>query len=171
MNPHLTNEQLFELLNSATADADHQETPLQSAVSHLALCAECRCEFDSLHSSLSSFRTAATSFAEQNAPIHPPVQPIHSSANTLRIQQPLAWAAGLLAAAALCTAGVSVAHKQQAAVSSIGVTAPLGTPTTAAAAEDATLLEGIDRDLSTSVPPSLQPLDVTSAAESTSTTN
>lgn len=161
MNPHLTNEQLLELLDPTTK--------LQA--SHLENCATCRDEFETLRTSLASFRLAATSYAEHHAPAEVPSYPIYIR-KSRRSQQPLTWAACLVAAIALCTAGVNVASKVHQPSAAVAQLQPAAEPQkTTVSDEDATLLEGVDRDLSTSVPPSLQPLDVTSASDTTSTTN
>ena len=158
MNAHLTNKELLELLDPAN----------KLKTSHLEDCATCRDELEILHTSLAGFRLAATSYAERHAPADVPACPISTPASR-RFQQPVAWAAGLVAAVALCTAGVSMASKYHQPTAAVATLQPPAEPQkTAVSDEDATLLEGIDRDLSTSVPPSLQPLDVISAIETTS---
>lgn len=161
MNSHLTNEELLELLDPA----------IKLENSHMENCVTCRNELETLHSSLADFRLAAISYAERHAPADVPDCPLSTSASR-RFQQPVAWAAGLVAAVALCTAGVNVASKYHQPTAAVATPqTSVGPQKTTVSDEDATLLEGIDRDLSTSVPPSLQPLDVTSASETTSATN
>ena len=79
-------------------------------------------------------------------------------------------AAGLVAAMALCVTSLSVVCKPAAPAFPVVAASPIAAHPSAQS--DDALLEGIDQDLSTSVPPSLAPLDVTSSsAQSTSTTN
>ncbi len=161
MKAHLSNEQIFELLDPANCAVE----------THLDECTACREELETLRGSLAGFRLAARSFAQQNSPAAAPAR--NSVSNTpRRFQQPMVWAAGLVAAAALCATGLSANHKyQQPTPAQVMVQPTAYSQKTAVSDEDATLLEGIDRDLATSVPPSLQPLDVASAGETTSTSN
>ena len=171
MNSHLTNEQLLDLLAGA---------PQPALTAHLRDCTPCRSEFDALRESLTSFRVAATGMAEAYAPMHMPTRLLEGSSahpgffHRRFLSPRTAWATGLVTAIALCTASLSVLHRtpqpQTQAVSRIDMQS--SAPADPASSDtDAALLDGIDRDLSTSVPPSLQPLDVTSASETTSTSS
>jgi hypothetical protein len=156
MTPHLTEPQLYDLL-SATPDP---ASPLAQA--HLAACPLCRDELATLRSSLTNFRLAATNLSLLHTPPRPTVgNTIHRSFFTL----PHAiWAAGLASVLAVSAVTVSTLHRPTPATPHIA-TAPAAEPVS-----DEALLQDIDSDLSTSVPPSLQPLDTTPAAASETTT-
>lgn len=166
MNGHLTNEQLFDLLDSASP----------AGKAHLATCNRCREEFETLSLSLANFRLAATAFARRHGPVDASARPLVKGRQTSSFFRfPLVWIAGLVTAAALCTAGLSLNHRPSAPAPAVATNLPAvpaqTAPKSSSADEDAALLEGIDRDLSTSIPPSLAPLDVTSASDTTSTRN
>jgi anti-sigma factor RsiW len=165
VNSHLTNQQLLVLLDGHLAPRS-----LDSAT-HLDDCATCRNEFENLRTSFASFRLAATTFAEHHAPTEAPARPASRLTAPRRFPQPVAWAAGLIAVAALCTVGGTVIHQRQQPAPAVAAVQSAAKPqNTTVFDEDATLLDSIDRDLSTSVPPSLRPLDVALASETTSTT-
>ena len=134
---------------------------------HLAACSPCRAELASLSGSLSAFRTAATGASA----LYTPSQLLrsHTSIAPSRFSRPrAAWAAGLVAAAALCTVSISALHKPAAPAASIATEAP--TEVSSAQSDDA-LLQSIDQDLSTSVPPSLAPLENISNSSATAETS
>jgi predicted anti-sigma-YlaC factor YlaD len=157
---HLTETQLYSLL-------DHGNSEAGDAAQHLDACSACRTELDALRDALTNFRLTADSMSSHLAPVRPPAEP--TRARFFPMPQ-TAWAAGLVAAMALCMTSISVLHRPAAPNTPVATVLPAAAP--AGAPSDDALLEGIDQDLSTSVPPSLAPLDVTSAsAQSTSTTN
>jgi hypothetical protein len=161
MNNHLNDLQLFALLDDPNAAAD----------SHLAACAPCREAFSLLRDSLSNFRATATSFAAAEAParLSTRLLQFESEPKTRWMQLPrTAWATGLIAAMAIGTASHSLLHKAPGGGGTIShiQTAPVQT-----ASSDEALLEDIDRDLSTSVPPSLAPLETTTTGEKTTNSN
>jgi hypothetical protein len=157
MNPHLNPDQIYTLLDRPEGDRSAQE--------HLLSCAPCRAEVASLRDSLTNFRLAATNFSL----LHTPTRLLDPTPRPRFFTIPrAAWAGGLVAAMALCTASISVLHKPAVPVNPAAQTT--GNPAPDAQSDDA-LLNGIDTDLSTSVPPSLQPLDVTAASENTTTSS
>jgi hypothetical protein len=153
---HLTDEQMFELLD---------QTPSTTSQSHLRNCADCQTEFSSLHASLVNFRTAATNLAAAETPALA-ARRIAPRAQSLR---PRIWAASLTAATALLAVSIAIIHPT--------TTTPTTNETTAAVQpvapteSDEALLDGIQQDLSTSIPPSLEPLAVPAASGETSTQN
>jgi predicted anti-sigma-YlaC factor YlaD len=156
MNNHLNEMQLFALLDAN--DSTH---------SHLQSCDACRDEFNQLRASLTNFRLTADTYAESYAPSR--LLRFDKQSRTRLFTMPrAAWATGLVAAMALCTATVTL-HKPAAhpvAVENAPAAAQTPAPT------DDALLQDIDADLSTSVPPSLAPLETTnSAGEKTTTSN
>ncbi len=164
MNAHLTESQLFALLGSpGTLSQSASSSPAGSDAAHLANCALCSAEFTVLRDSLSNFRVAATNLSALYTPTRL-LDPATARPRFFTVPR-AAWATGLVAAMALCTASINLLHK------------PVVHPTPATQAETATalesddaLLEGINSDLSTSVAPSLQPLDVPATTETTSAT-
>jgi hypothetical protein len=157
MNAHLNDPQLYSQLENETPDTAIQQ--------HLAACAVCRDEVDTMRDSLLNFRTAATNFSLLHAPtrLRAASAPAHRFFTVTRT----AWATGLVAAMALCTASVSLIRKTPPPMQPVVTATTASSPKPADTQSDDALLQDIDSDLSTSVPPSLQPLDVTSASETT----
>jgi hypothetical protein len=155
LDRHLTDEQLYNLLESA----DSADATLRL---HLAACAECRAELTTVRASLTNFRLAATSLASSEMMQHRAVAP----RRTPRFQR-LVWSASLAMAAVVFTASVSLVHP--AAPDQAQVVAPV--ENAAAPVSDDALLDNIQQDLSTSIPPSLEPLAVPAASSSTNTSN
>ena len=154
---HLTEEQLYRALDCP------EFGPVPSGaefliLEHLGRCAQCAKELGSLRTALTGFREATTSFAA--ARFTPCLERrerglLHGMRTSV-----LAWPLSLLAAGVLCAASVSVMHRP-AAQPRVEATAM---PRQAVSPEsDESLLEGISNDLSTPVPPSLEPLSVSSA--------
>jgi anti-sigma factor RsiW len=155
-NLHLTESQLYSLL-------DAPGTLSMGASQHLRACPRCGAEFKTLRDSLDNFRLAATSLSLLHTPSRAGLAAVtrrhfFTFART-------AWATGLAAAMALGTASLSLLHKP-VAVTPVPTVASSSQQKPPAESDDA-LLQSVDQDLSTSVPPSLQPLDVTPAGEST----
>lgn len=147
MNSHLTEAQLCDLLSTTPESA--------SADAHLAECSLCANEFSTLRQSLSSFRLAASNYSL----LHTPPRPVVGTTvqRSFFAVPRLVWAGALAAVLAVTGVTVSNLHKPAA------VTPNVTTATTGQPVSDEALLQDIDSDLSTSVPPSLQPLDTTSA--------
>jgi len=160
MNSHLNPDQIYTLLDRPEADHSAQE--------HMLACAPCRSEVASLRDSLTNFRLAATNFSL----LHTPTRLLDPTPRARFFTIPrAAWAGGLVAAMALCTASISILHKPVAPVHPTVQTAANTSAEAVDSQSDDALLNGIDTDLSTSVAPSLQPLDVTAASENTTTSS
>jgi len=153
---HLTEAQLDSLLDApGTLNID--------ASQHLRACPRCAAEAESLRNALKNFRLAATNLSLLHTP---------SRAGLATMRQRhfftfarTAWATGLAAAMIAGSVSLSLLHKP-VAVTSVPTVASSSQQKPPAESDDA-LLQSVDQDLSTSVPPSLQPLDVTPAGEST----
>jgi len=166
MNSHLTEIEFYDLL-------DKNESPERNDLQtqqHLAGCKPCRAEFDLLRTSLSNFRLTATNLSHVQAPVQLRTRLLDNApaARFFTVTR-AAWATGLIAAMAVCTASLSVLHKPSEPVNPA---VQISSETAATAPEvltDDALLQGIDSDLSTSVPPSLAPLDTNAASEKTTT--
>lgn len=143
-NHHLNEEQLYTALDTPS---DH------SVQSHLSTCTACQSELAAIRTSLVNFRIATTKLAAAQPPRSALTRPVRYSRSGL-IFKPQAWAASFATVAALLALSVSLLH-------------PSHRPTTPAAKDqmpqaasesDEALLDGIQRDLATSIPPSLAPL-------------
>ena len=154
---HLTDEQMYDLLEPAANPA---------AQPHLQSCPKCRAEFASLRESLLNFRTAATNLAAVAAPTYPPVARTMS-----RLFGPKIWAASFATAAAVLAVSISMLHPVHNALGTSPATTTSAPQAAQATESDDALLDGIQRDLSTSIPPSLEPLAVPAASGETSTQN
>jgi len=144
--PHLTDEQLYNLLaNAAPASDQHSGT-------HLHHCTQCQIELATLRSSLANLQAAATNLAVSQLP---PLRSIKPSRPTAFAFRPYAFAATAATALVLFAGSLKLTHSHPAPV------APPAVQTLIPAESDAALLDGIQQDLSASVPPSLAPLEVT----------
>ena len=137
---HLTDQQIAELLDN-TAGAITQQ--------HLLHCPHCQAELASLRASLSNFRVAATNLAASETPALSPCRIVAPTRSFRRN----AWAASLATVAAMLALSVALIHPNAPGTKDI----PPNVVTPAPVSDDA-LLDGIQQDLSTSIPPSLQPL-------------
>jgi anti-sigma factor RsiW len=148
-SPHLTPEQLYTLLDNPAADNQSH------APAHLAACPACAEEFDTLRASLTNFRFAATGLAAANTPaLHVPATPRRTASRSIL------WPASFATAAVLVAASAALVHSSHLLP---GSAPPAPSAVTSNESDDA-LLEGIQRDLATSVPPPLAPLAVASPA-------
>jgi anti-sigma factor RsiW len=155
---HLTDQQMYELLEPASNG---------DAIQHLHSCSICQSELTHLRASLATFRGTATNFAAAAAPMRAPI----AARVAKKLFGPRAWAASFATATALLAVSISVLHPGHN-------TAGINTATTIDAAQaappaesDDELLDCIQSDLSTSIPPSLEPLAVPTASSETSTQN
>ena len=141
---HLSEGQFYEVMDAQVSGA---------AAAHVAGCAECRAEVDAVRRSVESLRGAATGMARREFRPLLAVKPT-GYFGAMR----MGWALALTAAGVVCAASVTMVHRpaanDAAQVQAVSKPAPVE-------ADDA-LLDGINQDLSTSVPPSLAPLDVSS---------
>jgi hypothetical protein len=143
---HLTDSQIADLLDhSAGAITQH----------HLLSCARCQAEVTELRTALTGFRVAATSLAAAETPALRLQREASPATHGLRAY---AWAASLATAAAMLALSVSLL--QPAHSGGKAVPPAVAAVTNAPAVSDEALLDGIQQDLSTSIPPSLEPLAV-----------
>jgi anti-sigma factor RsiW len=146
---HLTHEQLCELLLD---DPSPREATSNVVQEHLHACILCTAELESLRSSLSLFRSASTSYANQqfersslrSRSIAPPQR---------YLSQPLYWAAAIvLLVAASFPLSLHWQHAQTPAT--IAISSPHATE----AESDDALLEDVDRSLSANIPSPMESL-------------
>ena len=154
---HLTEDQFGELLSQPTG-VPTSETTLAEV--HLLTCEQCAAELATLRESLSLFRQASNAYADDELRNLPPMQLPARSAQTLALQ-PAYWAAAaaIVLAAFLPMQALRQHPFQPAPEASTSVTdRPVQS-------EDEALLEGIDTEISASVPTPMQALaDPTGAA-------
>jgi hypothetical protein len=149
MTPHLTHEQLCDLILESVPPEDSRSAAL---FDHLRTCLLCASEFANLQSSLSLFREAANSWSAQafaqmqsvplpERPKRPALKPVH-----------WAFAVAVVFLAAIIPFTAHPRHQPP----------PLSTATAAAPAHrtesDEALLEDIDQKLSAPIPSPMQPL-------------
>jgi predicted anti-sigma-YlaC factor YlaD len=157
MMPHLSEAQLDALLHSA---------PGALVDSHLVSCPACQQELASLQQAFATFRIAATNASRVYTPARPAIASSATRNGYFRPAMRPIWAVGLASVLAVTALVVPTLHKSGAS----GSNPPISTAGNApAAVSDEALLKDIDADLSTSVPPSLQPLDTTTQTASEQT--
>jgi anti-sigma factor RsiW len=139
---HLTDEQIAELLDQSAGAITQQ---------HLLHCSHCQSELATLRASLANFRVAATNLAAAETPALSQRRIVAPSRSFRRN----AWAASLATAAAMLAISVALIRPN----APVHIDAPNVNTPTVTVSDDA-LLDGIQQDLSTSIPPSLQPLAV-----------
>ena len=160
---HLTDEQMYDLIDPKLNQAPNADSHL-----HLLDCADCSAELSSLRASVVNFRAAATNLAAAESP----ALASRSMSSSLRTHtsRPRIWAASLAMATVLLAVSVSVIHPRATPPKTDGVAAAVAPQVVPATAEsDEALLDGIQRDLSTPIPPSLEPLAVPAASSDIST--
>jgi len=147
---HLTEDQFGELLSQPTGVRTSETT---IAEAHVHTCELCAAELATLRESISLFRQASSAYADNELRNLPPVQLPARPAQTLALQ-PAYWAA---AAAIVLAAFLPMQALRQHPLQ------PASASTTSVAdrpvqSEDEALLEGIDTEISASVPTPMQAL-------------
>jgi hypothetical protein len=159
MTPHLTHHQLCDLLLDPPTQQNNGE-----AQDHLRNCYACSAELATLTASLSGYHDAAHAVAQRNFITLPRVAPApllgHRS-----LLHPVYWA---IAATALVIAILPFTAPRRTPLLQPQPTRAV-TPAAASTESDAALLEGINEDLSVSIPPSMQPLADPTASTSSAT--
>ncbi len=173
---HLTHKQLCDLViaspyepEAAASDAVH---------SHLHSCYTCMAELTALGGTLDQFHTVAHAVAQREFTARPRstvslVSLLSARRPAVRWMQPLSFA---LAAALLAAVAVPLTlpwHQPVTVPQTAKVSKPAAHPSEAAsnALSDEALLEGIDNDLSASIPEPMQPLADPTASSSSSTSS
>ena len=160
LDRHLTDEQMSGLLDQPKAAGATLRLHLQS-------CPDCRLELASLRESLSNFRLAATSLSAQTPGLAARSETPRRMSFHLHRH---AWAATFASVVVLLGVSVSI-------IGSSHVSPAVNAPVTSVAQSDPVtesdeaLLDGIQRDLQTSIPPSLEPLAVSAASSTTNSSN
>jgi hypothetical protein len=154
MTPHLTHEQLCDVLLASSAPTPEQESfAVEAAEDHLRNCPLCSAELQSLRASLSLFRHATHSYAEA-VYARPAINKASIAPSPRTISHVRYWAiAALLLVAVLLPLSL---HRQRTSANPQPAVAVIVSPQTTES--DEALLEGIAQDLSTSVPSPMQPL-------------
>jgi anti-sigma factor RsiW len=145
MTPHLSEDQFGELLAGSSTSANP----------HLLTCDQCSAELASVRESLSLFRDATRSYADNELRSLPQM-----TLPSRRFVSPALQPAWWLAAATLMLAALSpIQMQRQHAYHANALIAGAATTTaTASTQSDEALLEDIDRETSASLPASMQAL-------------
>jgi hypothetical protein len=144
---HLSDEQFYCLLEDSSVATEPTRL-------HLRSCSACQAELSTMQAAFANLRVAATAYAAAQTPYRAP-RAIVAPQKQVWMRRPL-WAASFAGAVAVLGILLSLTLSRQPAP-------PVQPPAVAQAApqvSDEALLEGTQRDLSTSVPPSLEPLEV-----------
>jgi hypothetical protein len=148
LSTHLTAEQFGEFIERGALEGESME-----ATSHLAACDQCQAELESMREALAFFRQSTSAFAERELGRSHRVQTVRFAPIHRGFSPGLAWAAaGLLVMAASLPLGLR--HKP----APLPVAHHAAAPVPAELSDDA-LLEDINREVSASVPASMQALD------------
>jgi len=146
---HLTEDQFGELLS---AGADSFDPAMASAGAHLRTCEKCAAELAGLRESISLFRHASSTYANNELRQMPQV-----SLPARSVLSPAFTPAYFVAAAALMLA--AMLPLQPMRPHTLGSAAAVSVNSSGSIVEsDEDLLAGIDREISTSVPASMQAL-------------
>ena len=146
---HLTEEEFGELMSAPVRREVHA---LSAAEAHVAECEQCAAELAELRTSLTLFRQATTSFANE--------QLRHLPACSVPLRQPLLQPMYFAAAAAVLLAALlpmQVLH-HEAAPRQQAVTVTATARTAQPAESDEALLDDVNSEISASVPAPLQAL-------------
>ena len=172
MTPHLTHEEIDNLLSRSRSGSG--STLLAETTAHLEECRDCREEFTFLSQSLGNFKLAATHVSAKQASTRLLAPSTIHRSHFFSLPR-AAWATGLVAALAIGAISVRVFDQQPASHSASATIRMQSARTQSQSTQDQSddaLLQSIDKDLSATVPPSLEPLDsATSGATAGSTSD
>ena len=186
LNRHLDHEQLCDLLFAAEEEASssvvsiHADSAQDIHRQHLQQCLICAAELDLLRTSVTGFRSAATSIASQalaRRSNRPAISSLYATRTARYISPTFFWAAtGILFAAVLPLGlfhhNLNPLLKPHVVVAPAPSTATTAPPKNLQTSEsDEALLEGIDQDLSAAIPAPMQPLASTTSSETDSNQN
>jgi anti-sigma factor RsiW len=145
MNDHLTSQQITEYVAGASGPAMEE---------HVHSCIACRAEAERLSETLALFRDSARRWSLEHESARPLIPVNLGAANNRRVT--LRYL-GLTAAVAACLiAGLTLPHDKH---DKAGKPAPVRHAVSAIT--DAELLVQVDRELSETVPPSMEPIALT----------
>jgi hypothetical protein len=159
MTPHLTHEQLCDLILAQPTPEPQETGRLDMLRDHIRTCEHCSAEFASLNTSLNTFRSTADAWAtgEWSRP-RASQSPLPARATLWgSLPLPALWAAAAVLVVA-ATLPLALHHNPPA-------TAPTPALVTAAPPRhannqsDEALLEEVNETLSSSIPSPMQPLD------------
>ena len=155
LEQHLTEEQFYNLLErNPSIDAF---TPKEIVLNgHLLTCSRCASEFAFLQTSITGLRDSI----HQSVAHVPTLCP---TPNAPPARSRIGWAASLATAALLFGIAVPLVRTPDQAAPLTATTASTQLPDS-----DEALFEAVNRDLSTSIPPSLEPLALRAATDETS---
>jgi hypothetical protein len=168
MTPHLTHEQLCDLLVIEPAPDLHEAGRLDQLEEHLRDCEHCSAQLASLSQSLADFRSTTKAWASHEwTSQQANSRSLHPLRPTRVLTLPALWAA---AAALVIAAMLPLTQHHNAPPAPAPQAAAIATQTPANQSDEA-LLEEIDQTLSSSIPSPMQPLnDPTAGLHSQSNT-
>ena len=163
MTPHLTHEQLCDLLLAEPAAAPSESSgKIELLREHLSDCHLCSAEFASLSQSLATFRSTADAWASRewaSRPARPTLlhhAPARTASTARALMGPALWAAATALVVAI-TLPLTL-HRDQPAAPKTPAPAVVTTQPGTSQSDEA-LLEEIDQTLSSPIPSPMQPLD------------
>lgn len=175
MTPHLTHEQLCDLIIAAPDVFPNDVSPnaeaAEAAHDHLRDCLLCTAELQALRNSLDLFRHAARSYAGQQY-ARPTIHKTSIAPSPRYLSHVLYWAvAAVIAIAVLLPLKLYRQHASAPQPEATVIVAPqtMHAQTMHTTESDEALLEGIAQDLSTDVPSPLRPLADPTASASVDT--
>ncbi|WP_260703755.1 hypothetical protein [Edaphobacter flagellatus] len=171
MTTHLNHEQLCDLLiASRESDAYLLASPdIERSREHVAQCAICAGELNTLSQSLLLFRSTAHAWANhawqnQAIAVHRSAAPASYGSRLIQQFRPALW--GAVAAAAVLAIALPL-HLQHRLTTTASPRTAVVTPAAQSTAQsDEALLEDINQTLDSSVPTPMQPLANTTASQS-----
>ncbi|MDE1177842.1 MAG: hypothetical protein PW789_14775 [Edaphobacter sp.] len=173
MTPHLTHEQLCDLLlsNHATDEWIFASPELEAAHDHVDGCPSCAAELATLVQSMTLFRTSTDAWSH-HAQSHQSLVQASSLKQAARhrsglLHAPLAWAAGAALALAIAVP-YTIHHMDTVADEAASVNTPAARETPRTTQSDEALLEEVNQTISSSVPTPMQPLADPTASQTTS---
>ncbi len=165
MTQHLSHEQLCDVLLADTSLA--VEGSLDDQREHLSDCLICAAELELLSNSVSGFRALSIDYAERatQRQLQRPFASLYQDRSHKFFSQPLSWAAAALVLAVTLPLGLR-RHDP------VPTLAPARVSTAAQSTEsDEALLEGINQDLSSSVPSPMKALADPTGSETQAQSN
>jgi len=158
MTPHLTHEQLCDLLVAKPAPELHEAGRLELLHEHLRNCERCSSELASLSQSLADFRSTTKAWASHEwTSQQTSLRSLHPVRPTRVLTLSALWAA---AAALVIAATLPLTQHHNAPPSSLPAPQAAAVTTQPSANQsDEALLEEIDQTLSSSIPSPMQPLN------------
>jgi hypothetical protein len=167
---HLTHKQLCDLVIASPLDPEAAAD--DTVHTHLHSCYTCMAELTALTGTLDQFQTVAHTVTGREFNVQPraKISLLAARKPAFRWMQPLSFALAIALLVAVALPFTLTQHHPAIAPQQAHIMAPVAAPAANAISDEA-LLEGVDQDLSASIPDSMQPLaDPTATAATTTST-